>query len=518
METNQTDGLDELVSSGPAKIIVLANENSSVLPAFTHLKTRGYKVRVFHKLPDVISEISNNGADILMISWKLANVDVVKVYSLLTNSFKILCGIFAENTNLRDTSSMMRSGIPNAIYPPISSIGVERRIQVMLNSRNEKKKTTKKSSGYTLVSDFKGLPKNTKWNQVEELEDKTKIFEGIVEEGKKEKFYYFKGDKTPTFDEISQVWKSNLKQLLMFATEDKADSIFIDSIKGAIQYVDLKRMELGIDFDILNEESLEKFKDKEVTMEYGETKKDEKNYQIEKENNKSTLSAKDYSSLLAKCVKSAVEDTASISDVVDNKINLSSHAAVTIIKSKMFTGYLFMASALNKVNKDFITEAVTKLYEKMNLVGHTLENVSGIFEISLEPLNFASWAKQKADFFVDANHHGEQVIFAYIPSDSLPMFKHVKEEDLLSIKTSDLKAQEILPFDVYIYMPKNKKYLCYCVNGAAMTAHQLSKLANYKHEVLFIKKDDLQNYFIYCAKSKFLETASQFILEKKSAS
>ncbi|MBK9294061.1 MAG: hypothetical protein IPM57_06385 [Oligoflexia bacterium] len=614
---------DGSTNENATKVLVLINENSPVLSPLLFLKRKGYRIKIIHKLSEAITEITKNRPDILMISWNLKRVDVRKIYQLLTKNSKLLCCIFGEDNNPRTSNTMMRSGIPNAIFPPLSGPGVHMRLQALLK-KAEKRKTnqkpkvsytseqninvkSKKKVGYTLekeqlqiiksspqlieqtktplfkvMSNLKDVPTDAKWSEVEKLSEASRIFEGISKKNERENFYYFKGSSMPVLNKDKTQWTIPEEKLPVINTEREADEKILEGIKNNefdslmdeenkdqvynFKYDPVSEKTPTPSYEIFEGEDVQKGSDlrmfeKEQTMEYeaveerrdssgsyemeqgsgNNMSEDELKIALEKAmltteepeiqdnvpeqapvefnvsaNAQMEFKSNDPSSILAKCVKQAVEQIAQSDQVDIQQIKDLTRVTVTIIKSEHFNGYLLGGNAMDICDRNLMKKVTDHLYEKMNIAGHPLEPVVGVLELQFDPIPFMLWAEKNADFFVKSNYGAEQVVFAYIPVDKLPEIKEAENNHLYKVDLTNIIQDERVLFDVYIHMPKNNKYLLYLKKGAVFTAKTINKLAKFQVDGVYIKNSELNLYYSYCAKNKFLESAQEIIDRKKA--
>lgn len=631
------------------KVVVLINENSPVLSPLLFLRKKGYKIKITHKLSEAVSEVSKQRPDIFLISWNLKRVDVRKVYQLLTKNFKLLCVIFGEENNPKTSSGMMRSGIPNSIFPPISGPGVHMRIQALLRGKAERKQvaknkmqmsfeageTKKKKEGYSfsrdevqiiksspelveqtrsplfrVMSNLKEVPKNAKWSEIQQINNETKLFEGVSKQDNKDSFYYFKGSAKPVLNEAGDGWIVPEKKLPVVVTERKADEQLLEGVKtgafdsylqdsdeedqvyhfkgeakkddtglqifkkednskmyeavqegvkgteyeftdpGIAQSPNLSEAELraalekamlNTDEPVIEESSdglLDEFSaiqsgtkpadlnyldknpklddSKTPTFESSPTQQQQKSGYNVFSNAQIEFKAADPTSILAKCVKAAVENIAQSDKSEIQEIQNLSRVTLTVIKSAAFKGYLVGGNATDVADRNLMKKVLDHLNEKMNSAGHPLEAVTGILELQFDPLPFMLWAESKAEFFVKSNYGDEQVVFAYIPTEELPQVIQTETDHLLAVKLENVIHDSQILFDAYIHMPKNNKFLLYLKKGATFTANTISKLSKFAVNQIYIKKSEENLYYTYCAKHKFLQSAAE-VLNKKAS-
>jgi HD-GYP domain-containing protein (c-di-GMP phosphodiesterase class II) len=68
------------------------------------------------------------------------------------------------------------------------------------------------------------------------------------------------------------------------------------------------------------------------------------------------------------------------------------------------------------------------------------------------------------------------------------------------IRRSDLFPTDNLPFSVFIYLPRNHKYVVFAQQNSELTENQITNLVNQKIEQVYLHRDDMIHYFTYMSK------------------
>lgn len=79
--------------------------------------------------------------------------------------------------------------------------------------------------------------------------------------------------------------------------------------------------------------------------------------------------------------------------------------------------------------------------------------------------------------------------------------KDLKFEHLLRVNLPLLKETDQAPFDVFLYLPSNKRIMLYFREGQAIERAQLERLEKHKNSSLFIRKPDIRKYKEFSSKA-----------------
>ncbi len=642
------DSSSSAISTEQTKVVVLVNENSPTIPTLLFLRRRGYKIKIIHKLMDTISCLMTFKPDVFLLSWNLHKTDARKAHFLITSKFKVLCIVFGEENNTKTSNSLMRSGIPNTLLPPVSGPGMHMRIQSLLRNQRASQVTSDMKASGLLKSKVAGkgdrtvirstpegyeanshnygsfkkgrtlppgdessltdVPPTTMWNKVGggSSDPKEQMWQGVANKGGKEKFYYFRGPEAPKFNSALQKWE-NTGEVQLIMTDEKADADLLTLLQNVspspdfsfksgpinsgniIGQSDPQSRSSGSDYlgspspndnhkskqseqELLEKEFSEEMdepdlgsldisvgglSEKELAAELQaailgddvppELEEDEEespepefhqpNEEKEKKSNsaqqkaakeeslidmpyvgQTQLSPNARKTLLAQGVQKAVATVCQPSTKNTKAVHNVSKCTVTIIKTTRYRGYLVGGNASDLPDHVLMKEVISNLTQTMRDLGEPLNPVTGTLELQLDPLPFMLWAQHKAEFYVKSKHGDDEIVFAYVPLDTLPEVIEEDSEQLMSIDIAFTWPDKPVHFDVYIYMPKNNKYLLYIKKGSVLSNKTIIKLTHFNVQKLYIRKTDEDLFYAYGAKYKVLDGAADLETPKKKAS
>lgn len=78
---------------------------------------------------------------------------------------------------------------------------------------------------------------------------------------------------------------------------------------------------------------------------------------------------------------------------------------------------------------------------------------------------------------------------------------HVQFEHLFRVNIFELESQKNVPFDMFLYLPSNRKIVPYLDEGSLLDEKTLQKFKNNPNYNLYIKRTDISKYNSYCART-----------------
>ena len=200
-------------------------------------------------------------------------------------------------------------------------------------------------------------------------------------------------------------------------------------------------------------------------------------------------------SVFVKGVNQALDDTVSKgSGIVDAALEDNSHLACIIVESVRFSGYLVAALGKDKkIDNQFVDLVRSKLTKFLTDNGEPMEN-EGNMQIKVRRVDFEGWALEYAQFLRKSVHKGDEVAMAFFPfAEAKTNLGESASEKMVSVKTDEIQTDVPLEFNMYIYLPSNKKYILYTPEGGKFLAEQKKRLLRQGVSKMHIQKDDVQN-------------------------
>ncbi len=94
-----------------------------------------------------------------------------------------------------------------------------------------------------------------------------------------------------------------------------------------------------------------------------------------------------------------------------------------------------------------------------------------------------------------------------------PKTQNSKDQKIITIEARDINLKFTLNFNLYIHLPKNKKFYLFVRSGRALTEKRIARLNQTEHE-LFIKREELGAFRSYVFKTRLMQ---ELFLKSKSA-
>ncbi len=209
-------------------------------------------------------------------------------------------------------------------------------------------------------------------------------------------------------------------------------------------------------------------------------------------------------SLIVEGAKQALVDSVEIRDgQVERPLEDSSQVACIVIESTRFNGYMISALGKNrKMDGKFVTAVKEKLYKFLNDNGETVSDKENM-NLKIKKVEFEEWALEYADFMKTSVHHGDEIAMAFFPVTKVrPEVGDSASTTMASLKLVELEGDKVVEFNMYVYLPNNKKYILYTPKGGKFYTVQKDRLTvkgvkdvhMLKSEVGDLSKYKAQNY------------------------
>jgi hypothetical protein len=200
-------------------------------------------------------------------------------------------------------------------------------------------------------------------------------------------------------------------------------------------------------------------------------------------------------SLLVKGVNQSLDDSVvKGSGEVQANLEDNSHLACIIVESTKFSGYLVAALGKDKkLDQNFVELVKLRLIKFLQENGEPIENEANL-QLKVRRVDFEGWALEYAQFLRKSVHKGDEVAMAFFPfADAQTKVGESATPTMVSVKTEDIQTEVPLEFNMYIYLPTNKKYILYTPQGGVFLSEQKARLTRQGVGKMHIQKEDVQN-------------------------
>ncbi|UXR65077.1 hypothetical protein EZJ49_02300 [Bdellovibrio bacteriovorus] len=206
------------------------------------------------------------------------------------------------------------------------------------------------------------------------------------------------------------------------------------------------------------------------------------------------------------CVKTSFADSEAIAD--------STNTSCIVVESPRFSGYLITAMGKDRQIDDmFIAKIRERLFRFLKENGETIED-SDPMQLKIKEVPFEDWALEQAEFLRKSVHNGHEVAMAFFPREDVKITTGSSaDEEMASIHLNELAGDVAVEFNVYIYLPKNNKYVLYTPRGSKFFNVQKQRLQSQGVSNLHVLKAEIQDLDKYRAQN-FLNEKIQLFEEK----
>lgn len=206
------------------------------------------------------------------------------------------------------------------------------------------------------------------------------------------------------------------------------------------------------------------------------------------------------------CLKTSFAEAEAIED--------STNTSCIVVESPRFSGYLITAMGKDrKIDDSFINKIRERLFRFLKENGEHIED-SDPMQLKIKEVPFEDWALAQAEFLRKSVHEGHEVAMAFFPCADVKIATGASaDEEMASIHLNELAGDVAVEFNVYIYLPKNNKYVLYTPRGSKFFNVQKQRLQSQGVSNLHILKAEIQDLDKYRAQN-FLNEKIQLFEEK----
>lgn len=223
--------------------------------------------------------------------------------------------------------------------------------------------------------------------------------------------------------------------------------------------------------------------------------------------------------IIVKGAHKALEDSVDIRDgKIEHKVEQASNVACIVVESARFSGYLVAAMGKNhKVDAKFIKVIKDRLYKFLESAGEKV-NQDEQMGIKIKQVDFEDWALEYADFLRKSVHEGQEIAMAFFPfAEAKTQVQDSASADMGAVKIEDIQGDQQVDFNVYIYMPTNKKYVLYTPRGSKFYGNQKDRLMTMGVTQLHVKRTELMDVSKYRAQNYLNSKIEEFENKKKAS-
>jgi len=224
-------------------------------------------------------------------------------------------------------------------------------------------------------------------------------------------------------------------------------------------------------------------------------------------------------SIILKGAKHALTESVEVHDgIVDQEIEDSSQVACIVVESERFSGYLIAAMGKNrKMDGKFIKTIQDKLFKFLNDNGENIAEKDNM-QLKIKKVEFQDWAIEYGDFLKKSVHNGEEIAMAFFPVNQVkPEVGESAAQTMASVKLKDLDGDKPVDFNVYVYLPANKKYILYTPKGSKFYGNQKTRLEGKGVKEVHMLKSEVNDLTKYKAQNYLNNLIESYESKKKTS-
>ncbi len=452
-------------------IVILKATAQSMKTTETFLKNRGFTLYSTHQMREALSFAIQKNANFILIAADHSNRKVRTLPRILNQALSIPIVGFTENSNNSAISRLTELGLEYNLYPPVSGPAVER---MLLKIQKDKE------SRPDLISYH------------------------ISAGGSGQGHTLIKGDDLLAAREA-------LRQMLS-ETSTSATTTAIVPEENSGSYVSSWSSQVPVEKE-------------ETSLIVSESTYEAPETEIFSGEKKSTIipSSGDDESILLLGTQAALDEATRVHSTIqpDEKINpitLSTNMACLTIKSSKYSGYLVaVLGGDRQIDEQFMLLIKERLFSFLSNRGELIHNSESPMNLKLEQVEFETWALEQAEFLKKSIHGKDEIALAFFPvNETSIQLEQSATDNMIKFSLDELKEDVLVDFDLYLYMPENKKYLLYTQEGKIMNRTQKERLKEKGVTHMHIRKEKIGELRRHKAKLFLNDKIDEFKNGKKS--
>lgn len=452
-------------------ILILKSNPMALQSAEVFLNTRDWEVYSVTTLQEAVKVVLTKNPEYLLLCANHPQKKVKTLPKILAQAVSIKVILYVDVASTINVNIMNQMGFPNYILPPVSGPAIERAVfkfeKDEIQKQAEKRRSSKESMGnYSITRDEPSPDLEFQLNQMLGSPDEDDSSSQNSEEE------YRHSSEPERRSETFAEWEAR-KRRERQARLANTETYSVEPNKQESDY--------------------------SASGNYATT-----------EHNHGTKNAQ---SIMVKGAQHALDSAVKVNSEKSHveKLEKSQNCICIVIDSTRFSGYLIAAMGKNRrFDDEFVKNIQTKLYDFLKSQGEKLDD-SGALEIKIKTVEFEDWALEQAEFLKKSVHDGDEVAMAFFPTEkTAPEVEKSAREDMLSINIDDLEGDIQVLFDVYIYLPTNKRYVLYTPKGGTFLANQKDRLKGKGITHMHMKKDEIASAKKYTAQNYLNNKVDEF--------
>ncbi len=198
-------------------------------------------------------------------------------------------------------------------------------------------------------------------------------------------------------------------------------------------------------------------------------------------------------------IRNEKSDHEDLSDRTHMLIGSVKELTCVLVTSDRFSGYVITARAFNKDTEAHFLEDLLQHIKPLMDDSTGPYDLGEIVTVPITNVDLRSWMESESEYCQFDFLDGEEVAIAFLPTNAKDFKRFIEfDHSMLKITVDELIENMQMPSDLYIYLPKNNKFIRYVKQGDSLRSSNI--------EFLFLKKSD-QKYWSAQFASDFLKSS-----------
>ncbi|MBX2989431.1 MAG: hypothetical protein KF802_16200 [Bdellovibrionaceae bacterium] len=235
--------------------------------------------------------------------------------------------------------------------------------------------------------------------------------------------------------------------------------------------------------------------------------------------------SRDNESIIVRGTQKALDESVTLKShdvkgqpVAEHRLEQASNVACLIVESPRFSGYLVAAMAKDRpMDTKFVDTIKDRLAKFLRDNGEPIKEENSM-SLKIKQVDFQDWALEYADFLRKSVHEGQEIAMAFFPfAEAQAKLGESASVEMGSVKLDEIQGDLTVDFNLYVYLPANKKYVLYTPRGSKFYGNQKGRLAGMGVTHMHVKRDDLVDVSRYRAQNYLNSKIEEFERRRSQA-
>jgi hypothetical protein len=469
------------------KLLIIKSKKQGLNSVETFLKNRDWELQSTDNLKDALLYLVQHQPEFVMISIDHPNKRVRNLPKVLAQAFPTCVIVFSEDNTAANHQLLEKYSTKYMLYPPVTGPAVERTVnRYYKDLQTDGFQTTKQAFDSRLKAD------------------------GMIS---------IRGDAVDA--------NTAAENFLAGLLKDDGDSILQNGITGAAHSA-TEENNTGINHQSTQSGSASRnfFANSEAPQakpngplwgaieqnKYrARTSRTSEEIELDPRSNKTD-------SLIFRGSKDALASAVLNSSVGTLDTFSEARIACITIESNRFCGYLLtMTENTQEANENLVTQIRQRLFHFLKSHGETVEDHE-LMNLKLQSVPFDDWALEQADFLRKTRWKDQEISMAFFPCSSVKYsFIESADQKMWMVPLAELKDDTAVEFNLYVYLPRNNRYVLYTPRGGILYGKQKERLSQQGISQMHVLKDETADIQRHHVQNYLNSKISEFEKEKELA-